>query len=55
MYHPQGTVVIGRFANTNTYVGFNFIVYNINNFYVANLSIALTNVKYIFFSHLVDY
>lgn len=54
-YHPQGTVVMGRPDDMNACVGSNFVVYGINNLRVADLSIAPTNVKYIFRSRLVQY
>lgn len=54
-YHPQGTVVMGRPADTNACVGSDFVVYGVNNFRVADLSIAPTNVKYVFPFRLVDH
>lgn len=47
VYHPQGTVAMGRPDNPNACVGPDFLVYGINNLRVADLSIAPTNVKYI--------
>lgn len=54
-YHLQGTVVMGRPNDTNACVGSDFVVYGLNNLRVADLSIAPTNVKYIFRSRLVHY
>lgn len=47
-WHGQGTVVMGRPNDTNACVGSDFVVYGLNNLRVADLSIAPTNVKYIF-------
>lgn len=54
-YHPQGSVVMGRPADTNACVGSDCVVYGVTNCRVADLSIAPTNVKYVFPSRLVNY
>lgn len=47
-YHAQGTVAMGLPNDTNACVGSDFVVYGLHNLRVADLSIAPTNVKYIF-------